>query len=96
MRSIIDRFFENLDIAPNVIMEADDTEAIRLLVEAGFGYSILPEFALRKQPRHFHALRVPERPLLRRQALAMARTEYPRALTVSIAKFLQSEIIAAR
>jgi DNA-binding transcriptional LysR family regulator len=96
MRAIINRFFQSLDIAPRVIMEADDTEAIRLLVEAGFGYSILPEFALRKQPRRFHTLRVPERPLLRNQALAMARTEYPRALTVSIAKFLQAEIIAAR
>jgi DNA-binding transcriptional LysR family regulator len=96
MRSIIDRFFQNVNIAPKVIMEADDTEAIRLLVEAGFGYSILPEFALRKQPRRFHTLRVPEHPLIRRQALAMARTEYPRALTLSIAKFLQTEITAAR
>ena len=96
MRSIIDHFFQNLNIAPRVIMEADDTEAIRLLVEAGFGYSILPEFALRKQPRRFHTLRVPGNPLLRCQALAMARTEYPRALTLSIAKFLHSEITAAK
>jgi len=47
MRSMIDRFFGELGISPRVIMEADDTEAIKRLVEAGFGYSILPQFALR-------------------------------------------------
>jgi LysR family transcriptional activator of glutamate synthase operon len=92
MRTVIDRYFEELGIAPRVIMEADDTEAIRLLVESGFGCSILPEFALRKQPRRFHTLRLPERPLMRRQALAMARTEFPRPLTLSVAKFLQAAI----
>jgi len=92
MRALIDGFFGQLGIAPRVVMEADDTEAIRLLVESGFGYSILPEFALRKQPRRFHALRLPDRPLLRRQALAMARTEFPRPLTLWVAKFLQSAI----
>ena len=92
MRTLIDRFFGELGIAPRVVMEADDTEAIRLLVESGFGYSILPEFALRKQPRRFHTLRLPERPLMRRQALAMPRTEFPRPLTLSVAKFLQTAI----
>ncbi len=95
MRMVIDRFFEELGIAPKVIMEADDTEAIRLLVESGFGYSILPEFALRKQPRRFHTLRLPARPLMRRQALAMARTEFPRPLTLSVAKSLQAAIAAS-
>ena len=76
MRTLIDRYFEELGIAPRVVMEADDTEAIRLLVESGFGYSILPEFALRKQPRRFHTLRLTERPLMRSQALAMAHTEF--------------------
>jgi len=94
MRVLIDRFFQALGIAPKVIMEADDTEAIRLLVESGFGYSILPEFALRKQPRRFHTLRVAEKPLVRQQALAMARTEFPRPLTLLVAKFLQSALTA--
>jgi DNA-binding transcriptional LysR family regulator len=92
MRAIIDRYFQELGIDPRVIMEADDTETLRLLVEAGFGHAILPEFALRKQPRRFHALRISDHPLIRRQALAMARTDYPRQLTLSIARFLQAEI----
>jgi DNA-binding transcriptional LysR family regulator len=68
---------------------------MRLMVEAGFGYSILPEFALRRQPRRFRCLRVAGHPLVREQALALAKTEYPRALTLAIAEFFQKEIAAA-
>ena len=49
MRLSIDAFFHEIGITPRVIMEADDTEAIKRLVESGFGYSILPEFSLRGQ-----------------------------------------------
>lgn len=90
MRSMIDRFFAELDIRPQVIMEADDTEAIKRLVEAGFGHSILPQFALRGRGNRFQTLRVPGHRLVRQQALAMAKTEYPRALTLAIADFLQT------
>ena len=92
MRSVIDRFFRELGVAPKVIMELDGAEVMRMLVEAGFGYSILPESTLQKQPRPFRAFRVPDHPLLRRQVLAMACTEHPRELTLSIARFLQSEM----
>lgn len=92
MRSIIDQFFHEAGIAPRVIMEADDTEAIKSLVESGFAYSILPGFALRGSNRFFHVMRVAGHTLVRRQALAMVRTEYPRALTESIALFLQSAL----
>jgi DNA-binding transcriptional LysR family regulator len=86
---MIDRFFAELGISPRVIMEADDTEAIKRLVEAGFGYSILPQFALRARGSHFQTLRVPGHRLIREQALAMPKTEYPRALTNAIAEFLR-------
>ncbi len=92
MRSMIDHFFNQLGISPRVIMEADDTEAIKRLVEAGFGYSILPQFALRGRGQRFQTLRVPGRRLVRQQALAMAQTDYPRALTGAIADFLRSAL----
>ena len=92
MRSIIDQFFLHAGISPRVIMEADDTEAIKSMVESGFAYSILPGFALRGSNRFFHVMRVTGHSLLRRQALAMARTDYPRALTESIALFLQNAL----
>jgi len=88
MRSIIDRFFADIGLVPRVVMEADDTEAIKALVEAGFGYSILPEHSLRKRERFFQTCRIGGHRLVRKQALAMARVDYPRKLTESIASFL--------
>jgi DNA-binding transcriptional LysR family regulator len=91
MRTIIDRFFKEAGVSLRVIMEADDTEAIKRLVEAGFGYSILPQFALRG-PKAFQTFRVAGGRLVRRQALAMARTNYPRPLTGFIAKLMQTAL----
>lgn len=89
MRSMIDGFFKEIEVVPRVVMEADDTEALKKLVETGFGYSILPEYALHGHPRYFHALRVKGRRLVRSQALAMARSPHRRALTDAVARFLQ-------
>lgn len=88
MRSVIDRFFEEVGVAPPVIMEAPDTEAIKRLVESGFGCSILPQYALKGQTRFFRTFRIAGHKLVRRQALAMARTEHPRLLTEAVADFL--------
>ena len=92
MRSIIDAFFKEAGLSPRVVMEADDTEAIKRLVESGFGYSILPERALRRQSKFFQTFCIAGHRLIRKQALAMAETEYPRALTVSIANFLKTAL----
>jgi LysR family transcriptional regulator, nitrogen assimilation regulatory protein len=94
MRSMIEGFLRELGIAPRVIMEADDTESIKKLVETGFGCSMLPEYALRGRARAFQVYRMQGRRLVRTQALAMARTDRPRALTETIAKFLQSALRA--
>src|SRR5882672_4260698 len=53
VRLVIDRYFKELGVSPRVVMEADDTEAIKRLVESGFGYSILPEHALRQSTGAF-------------------------------------------
>jgi DNA-binding transcriptional LysR family regulator len=92
MRGMIDRFFSDLGLSPKVMMEADDTEAIKRMVECGFGYSILPQLALRAQPSRFQIMRVAGHRLVRQQALATVRTEYPRALTSAVAAFLQQAI----
>jgi DNA-binding transcriptional LysR family regulator len=96
MRSMIEGFWREIGIAPRVLMAADDTEALKKLVETGFGYSILPEYALRGRPRFFQMYRVQGRRLARTQALAMARTERRRALTDSIARFLQAALGARK
>lgn len=92
MRSLMEKLFQEINVSPRILMEADDTEAIKRLVEAGFAWSILPEFALRTKPRFFQPFRVEGKRVKRTQALAMAETDYPRALTNSIATFLHSEL----
>jgi DNA-binding transcriptional LysR family regulator len=89
MRTIIDAFFSSAGIEPNVIMEAADTEAIKRLVESGFGYSILPAFSLKGQSRFFHTMRIAGHRLVRQQALAMVNAAYPRVLTLTIADFIR-------
>ncbi len=92
MRDIIDAFFDRIGVNPRITMEADDTEAIKRLVESGFGYSILPAFCLRRRARFVELFRVTGHRLARRQALAMARTEYPRPLTTTIAQLIHQAL----
>ena len=93
VRLVIDRYFEEIGVIPRVVMEADDTEAIKRLVESGFGYSILPEHALRGRSHFFQKYRVAGHRLTRSLALAMANTGCPRKLTESIARFLHSSLV---
>ena len=92
MRAMIDGFLASIGLRPDIVMEADDTEAIKRLVESGFGYSILPGFALKDPEIHIEVFRVAGHRLIRRQALAMAETRFPRGLTLSIAEFLCKEL----
>ncbi len=92
MRGLIGRYFHDVGISPRVVMEADDTEVIKRLVESGFGYSILPQFALAGAGHRFQRLRIPGRRLIRQQALAMPKTEYQRALTLKVAEFLMAAL----
>lgn len=94
MRTIIDSMFDELGFEPEITMEADDTETIKGLVSAGLGYAVLPEFALRRQRRFFQVCRVAGRKLVRKQALAMPRSDYTRPLTESIARYL-TEVLKA-
>jgi len=92
VRRVIDQFFKELNVSPRVTMEADDTEAIKRLVESGFGCSILPAHALREQSCFFELFRVEGHRLNRTVAFAMVKTEYPRKLTQSVADFLRLQL----
>ena len=96
VRHAIDEFFREIGVQPRVQMEAEDTEGIKRLVESGFGYSILPEHALRGRSHFFEKLRVDGRRLTRKLALATVRTDSPRKLTGSIAEFLRNELMQQR
>jgi len=94
LRVLIDRFFKDIGVSPKVVMEAEDTEAIKRLVESGFGYSILPEHALRRRTGFFQTFRVDGHPITRSLALAMVQTDSPRKLTISIAESLRTMLTA--
>ena len=94
LRVLIDRFFNDIGVNPHVVMEAEDTGIIKRLVESGFGYSKLPEHALRRRTRFFQTFRVDGHPITRSLALAMVQTDYPRKLTVSIAESLRTMLTA--
>jgi DNA-binding transcriptional LysR family regulator len=96
VRAVIDRFFQEIGVTPQVVMEADDTEAIKRLVESGFGYSILPEHALRGSSHFFQKFRVSGYRLTRSLALATAQCDCPRKLTESIAEFLRMSLVTGR
>ncbi len=93
MRHVIDDFFREIGVQPRVQMEAEDTEGIKRLVESGFGYSVLPEHALRGRSHFFQKFRVDGRRLTRKLALAMVRSDNPRKLTESIAGFLREALL---
>src|SRR5580692_3457040 len=93
VRLVIDKFFAEIGVMPRVLMEADDTEAIKRLVESGFGYSILPQHALRGSSHFFQKSRIAGHRLTRSLALATAQTDCPRRLTESIASFLRSTLV---
>lgn len=92
MRVLIDAFFRQLNVVPRVVMEAADTEVIKCMVEAGFGYSVLPEYALVHSAGHFEILRVPGHRVIRRQALAMLHTSHARPLTTTVMDFLKNAL----
>jgi DNA-binding transcriptional LysR family regulator len=96
VRLVIDKFFSEIGVIPRVLMEADDTEAIKRLVESGFGYSILPQHALRGSSHFFQKFRTTGHRLTRSLALATAQTDRPRKLTESIANFLRSTLVDSR
>ncbi len=90
-RQIIDQVVARHGLSLLVAMEAEDTEAIKRLVEAGFGSSILPANAL-KDSRKLWTFRIAEERIFREVALATAASPYTRGLTRAISEFLMKKL----
>jgi DNA-binding transcriptional LysR family regulator len=50
MQNVIDRYFASLGVTPHITMEAENNEAIKSLVRAGLGASIMPLCAVAQEP----------------------------------------------
>ena len=83
MQNFVDRYFEALGVKPKIIMEVENNEAIKSLVRAGLGCSLLPLCAVKDEPPDgpLHILRVKGKPLIRQLRLASAGAEiFPKAI----------------
>lgn len=71
MQSLVDRWFAQIGVVPRVTMEMENIEAIKSLVRANLGVSVIPECALWRQnrPESIKAMRVRGAPLYRELAL---------------------------
>ena len=68
MQNLIDGYFESLGVTPRITMEVENNEAIKSLVGAGLGASILPLLrGVRNEPptASLRVLRVKGKPLMR-------------------------------
>jgi DNA-binding transcriptional LysR family regulator len=92
-RTLIDAMMQKHGLSLRVTMEAEDTEAIKKLVEAGFGASILPEKALRNSPLT-RTLKIQGERLFRELAFATPANAHPRLLTTVIADYLRARLPA--
>jgi len=91
---MVEEYLRRMGIQPRILVESSDTEVLKRLVESGLGCSVLPEQALPREARFFRVHRIGNERLVRTQALVLARSEFPRRLTISIANFLQTAIRA--
>jgi DNA-binding transcriptional LysR family regulator len=49
IRRATDRFFADVELAPDLALESNDTNFIKLMVERGLGISLLPAWAVREE-----------------------------------------------
>jgi LysR family transcriptional regulator, cyn operon transcriptional activator len=102
MQNLIDHYFESLGVAPQITMEVENNEAIKSLVRAGLGASILPLCAVAEDPpeRELRILRVKGRPLMRELRLLSVDAEIlPKAiqeLATTLVEGLSKRPAAAR
>ena len=77
MQNVIDLFFESMGIVPHVTMEVENNEAIKSLVRAGLGASIMPLCAVSQEPPDsaLRVLRVRGKPLTRELGLVAAASD---------------------
>ncbi len=78
MRGLIDSFFTMLGITPQIAMVMENIEAIKSLVGAGLGASILPSHAIGKEAadRKVTLMRVQEHPMQRQLGLITLKSGY--------------------
>jgi len=78
MQAAIDRYFGEHDFHPNVIMAFDNADAVKAMIAAGLGVSLLPLWIVHAELRQggLMMIRQQERPLVSRFELVRRRSSY--------------------
>jgi DNA-binding transcriptional LysR family regulator len=78
MQNVIDRYFNELDFQPSVIMTLDNADAIKAIVRAGLGISLLPFWIVNADLRKgmLAMIRQRERPLFSKFDLVKRKSSY--------------------
>ncbi len=78
MRRLVDNFFAELEVTPRVAMEMENIEAIKSLIGAGLGASVLPIHAVGNEAadKKVRLMRVKKHPLHRRLGLVTLKSSY--------------------
>jgi DNA-binding transcriptional LysR family regulator len=83
MQNLIEGYFDSLGVTPRIAMEVENNEAIKSLVRAGLGASVLPLCAVAQEPHdsQLRVLRVKGNPLMRDLRLLSADVDVlPKAI----------------
>ncbi len=78
MQNVIDRYFNELDFQPSVIMTLDNADAIKAIVRAGLGISLLPFWIVNADLKKgmLTMIRQRERPLFSKFDLVKRKSSY--------------------
>ena len=94
MRRLIDSFFEGLGVKPRIAMVMENIEAIKSLVGAGLGASVLPVPAVGKEEadRKVTLMRVDKHPLQRQLGLVTLKSSYIPNAVREMSKMIREEL----
>jgi DNA-binding transcriptional LysR family regulator len=98
IRGIIDDYFQNLDIVPSTIMEVDNAEAIKELVQLNVGVTILAPWTLERElARKSLALRpLGSRPVTRNWAVHTLSSHRPNLAEETFTKLCRQHAAGMR
>jgi DNA-binding transcriptional LysR family regulator len=91
MRTLVERFFVETDIAPRIVMESESFATIKPLVEINLGISILPFCAVQAEVRRgeLHCIHVDNHTLSRRIGLVFQKAQYRPKLVAELVRLFR-------
>ena len=94
MRRLVDQFFAGIGVDPKIVMVMENIEAIKSLVGAGLGASVLPEHAVSAQgdDTRVRLISVANHPLRRHLGLVTLKSEFATAAVRAMSDLLSAEL----